>query len=61
MKVNFIEKEADGKKKFDDVGEGDVVILPAFGASFEEMDYFDKKVRTYSGRLMYGYQCGLFS
>jgi len=25
------------------VGEGDVVILPAFGASFEEMAYLDKK------------------
>jgi 4-hydroxy-3-methylbut-2-enyl diphosphate reductase len=44
MDVQFIEKLEDGKKNFDTVGEGDVVILPAFGASYEEMDYFDKKV-----------------
>lgn len=45
MNVNFIEK-IDGdayNKNFDVVGEGDVVILPAFGASFEEMELFDKK------------------
>jgi len=45
MNVNFIQK-VDGdphKKQFDDVEEGDVVILPAFGASYEEMDLFDKK------------------
>jgi len=48
MNVNFIEK-VDGdayNKNFDVVEEGDVVILPAFGASFEEMDLFDKKVNT---------------
>ena len=44
MNVNFIEKISDGEKNFASVGEGDVVILPAFGASLEEMDYFDKKV-----------------
>lgn len=44
MNVQFIEKLGDGKKNFETVGEGDVVILPAFGASYEEMDYFDKKV-----------------
>jgi 4-hydroxy-3-methylbut-2-enyl diphosphate reductase len=42
MKVNFIEKKENGKD-FDVVEDGDVVILPAFGASFEEMDLFDKK------------------
>ncbi|GAX12375.1 4-hydroxy-3-methylbut-2-en-1-yl diphosphate reductase [Fistulifera solaris] len=42
MNVQFIEKLDDGKKNFDTVKEGDVVILPAFGASFEEMDRFDK-------------------
>lgn len=45
MDVQFIEKK-DGdpnQKNFDTVGEGDVVILPAFGASYEEMQYFDKK------------------
>ena len=45
MNVNLIEKLGEGKKNFYSVGEGDVVILPAFGASYEEMDYFDKKVR----------------
>jgi 4-hydroxy-3-methylbut-2-enyl diphosphate reductase len=44
MDVRFIEKAGDGAKNFDSVGEGDVVILPAFGASYEEMDYFDKMV-----------------
>lgn len=48
MNVQFIEKNVDGSKKFDSVGEGDVVILPAFGASYEEMDYFDKKVSLVS-------------
>jgi 4-hydroxy-3-methylbut-2-enyl diphosphate reductase len=44
MKVQFIEKMEDGKKNFGTVKDGDVVILPAFGASYEEMDYFDKQV-----------------
>ena len=44
MNVKFIEKVGEGKKNFDTIGEGDVVILPAFGASFEEMDMLDKKV-----------------
>lgn len=43
MNVQFIEKVGEGKKNFETVQEGDVVILPAFGASYEEMDYFDKK------------------
>lgn len=43
MKVEFIEKKADGTKNFDTIEDGDVVILPAFGASFEEMDLFDKR------------------
>ena len=44
MNVQFIEKKSDGTKSLDNVEEGDVVILPAFGASYEEMEYFDKKV-----------------
>ena len=44
MNVQFIEKRDDGTKSLESVQEGDVVILPAFGASYEEMDYFDKKV-----------------
>lgn len=43
MNVKFIEKLDDGGKRFETVEEGDVVILPAFGASLEEMDYLDKK------------------
>jgi len=43
MNVQFIEKLGEGKKDFDKVGEGDVVILPAFGASFEEMQLLNSK------------------
>jgi len=43
MNVQFIEKDGQGGKDFSTVNEGDVVILPAFGASYEEMDLFDKK------------------
>lgn len=43
MNVQFIEKIGEGKKDFSTINDGDVVILPAFGASFEEMDMFDKK------------------
>ena len=43
MDIQFIEKDASsvGGKRFDSVGEGDVVILPAFGASLEEMQLLD--------------------
>lgn len=45
MNVQFIEKDAADptKKDFSTVSDGDVVILPAFGASYEEMDLFDQK------------------
>lgn len=43
MNVKFIEKVEGGGKRFDTVKDNDVVILPAFGASLEEMDLFDKK------------------
>ena len=43
MDVKFIEKVPDGGKRFDTVGDGDVVILPAFGASLEEMQLLDDK------------------
>jgi 4-hydroxy-3-methylbut-2-enyl diphosphate reductase len=43
MNVQFIEKLGEGKKDFSNVKDGDVVILPAFGASFEEMDMMNKK------------------
>jgi 4-hydroxy-3-methylbut-2-enyl diphosphate reductase len=42
MDVNFIQKTSTGKD-FSVVGDNDVVILPAFGASFEEMQFFDKR------------------
>ena len=44
--VKLVEKLGEGKKNFDNINEGDVVILPAFGASYEEMEYFHKKVRA---------------
>ncbi len=43
MNVQFIEKLGEGKKDFSDVNDGDVVILPAFGASFEEMELMNNK------------------
>ena len=43
MDVQFIDKLGEGKKDFSKVGDGDVVILPAFGASFEEMTMMNEK------------------
>lgn len=47
MKVGFIEKTPNPQnpnaKDFSVVGENDVVILPAFGASLEEMEYLHQK------------------
>jgi len=44
MNVNFIEKsDNESGKDFSVVNDNDVVILPAFGASFEEMKMFDEK------------------
>lgn len=42
MQVEFIEVEA-GQKNFDGVQQGDVVILPAFGASVQEMQLLNDR------------------
>eukprot|EP01041_Mallomonas_annulata_P008229 gene8229-16921_t len=42
MQVNFIENNK-GQKNFDSVDKGDVVILPAFGATIQEMQLLDSK------------------
>ncbi len=42
MKVNFIQVE-NGLKNFDNIDRGDVVILPAFGASVQEMQLLNDK------------------
>ena len=44
MNVNLIEKLGEGKKDYSNIKDDDVVILPAFGASYEEMEMLDKKV-----------------
>ena len=45
MEVEFIEL-VDGEKDFSNVKEGEVVILPAFGASVQEMRMLsDRKVQ----------------
>lgn len=38
MEIKFINQDADGHKDFSEIGKGDVVILPAFGASVQELD-----------------------
>jgi 4-hydroxy-3-methylbut-2-en-1-yl diphosphate reductase len=43
MNIGFVPVLADGKKDFSKIAEGDVVILPAFGASVEEMQLIEKK------------------
>ncbi|QHV00666.1 4-hydroxy-3-methylbut-2-enyl diphosphate reductase [Synechocystis sp. CACIAM 05] len=42
MEVNFIDV-VNGEKDFSDVAKGDVVILPAFGASVEEMQLLNDR------------------
>jgi len=43
MEVAFIEADGEGGKDFSKVKEGEVVILPAFGASVQEMQLLDKR------------------
>jgi len=42
-KVNFIEKDDENAKDFSQIKEGDVVMLPAFGATLDEMKELDSK------------------
>lgn len=43
MDIGFVPVLADGKKDFSRITDGDVVILPAFGASVEELQLLEKK------------------
>ena len=43
MDVQFVEVGEDGCKNLDGITDGDVVIVPAFGASVEEMDLLKEK------------------
>lgn len=45
MDVQLIEKVGDNTKNYETINDGDVVILPAFGATLEEIHYLDSKVR----------------
>ena len=42
MQVNFIPNDS-GVKNFANIEKGDVVILPAFGATIQEMQLLDQK------------------
>lgn len=42
MEVQFVPVAEDGTKDFSGIGKGDVVILPAFGASVQETQLFDR-------------------
>lgn len=43
MSIDFLPLKADGTKNLECVNEGDVVILPAFGASVEEMEFLESR------------------
>ena len=47
MDVKFMDGKS-GPKNYDAVGSGDVVILPAFGATIQEMQLLDEKYHLYS-------------
>lgn len=43
MDIAFVPVRADGSKDFDGIKQGEVVILPAFGASVQEMQLLESK------------------
>lgn len=43
MDISFLQGGI-GKKDYTVIDQGDVVILPAFGATIQEMQYLDKKL-----------------
>ncbi len=43
MDIQFVPVQASGEKDFSSIGEGEVVILPAFGASVQEMQRLESK------------------
>jgi 4-hydroxy-3-methylbut-2-en-1-yl diphosphate reductase len=43
MNIDFVAVRGDGTKDFSQIKEGEVVILPAFGASVEEMELLESK------------------
>ncbi len=43
MGIDFLPQKEDGSKSLDCVNENDVVILPAFGASVEEMHFLEQR------------------
>lgn len=47
MNVKFMDGKS-GKKDYSVVGSGDVVILPAFGATIQEMQLLDEKYAALS-------------
>lgn len=44
MKIHFLEKDSRGTKNFEQVQKSDVVILPAFGATIEELRDLDQRL-----------------
>jgi 4-hydroxy-3-methylbut-2-en-1-yl diphosphate reductase len=42
MEIKSVPSDADGTKDFSGIGRGDVVILPAFGASIQEMQLLEQ-------------------